>query len=1374
MQERPYYIGLTMNSKSVGWAVTDPGYHILRVKGKDFWGVRLFNPAETSEKRRGCRTSRRRLQREKARKGILRELFADEIEKSDPGFYARMDESTLYAEDKESGQTNAIFADKDFTDREYFEKYPTIFHLRKELLYSKEPHDVRLLYLALEHMFKHRGHFLNAALGTGNNGQTMGESYLEFLSALNAVSETVGNCFQTEINEKEIVDTLSRPVSRKEKAKRLSGLIVNQKQNQADLMVNMICGLSVKIAKLFPDDEFGDEWKNKNVSFRDAKYEESETALAEFLSDDQKELLHSLKNIHDCGLLASIMKEHKYLSDARVEAYEKHKSDLACLKKVIKKHCPEKYHSLFRSEKGQASYSAYVGYVCYKEKVRHGLKENEEGAFLGTLKKILDNYKEDPDVSRILQDIEEENFLPKQMTAANGVIPNQVHACEMKVILKNAEQYLPFLSEKDETGLTVSEKIQQVFTFTIPYYVGPLGQQYRDQKDYNIWAERKEPGKIYPWNFSDKIDEKKSAEKFIQRMMRHCTYLSGETTLPKHSLLYERYMVLNELNNLCVNGAPISLELKQNIFHDLFEDGKKVSMSRLKNYLVKHGYIDDDAAISGIDKEFQCQLASFAKFKAILGDTVNTEEGRKMAEKIIFWGTVYRNDKKFLKEKIAEEYGEVLTDAQKKKISGFAFSGWGNFSEKFLRIEGKETGSSKPPITLIQALWNTNCNLMQLLSSRFTYKDVLETMSSAAEKPLAEWKAEDLDDLYLSAPVKRMVWQTIRILNEIQKVMSCAPVRIFVEMEREDGEKGKRTEKRKKTLEKLYGSMDAEGAKWKKEIHSIPESDFRNKKLFLYYKQMGKCMYTGEEIDRSKLMSYNLYDIDHIYPRRYIKDDSLENNMVLVKKEVNQNVKKDIYPVNADIQKKMVPFWKKLEECELITGEKFYRLTRTSEFTDEEKAGFISRQLVETRQGAKAITQILKQAFGETEIVFSKAGLVSDFRYKFNLSRVSCVNSCSPAYDAYLNIVVGNAYYVKFTKNPLNFIKTAKKHPENKDYYYHMDKVFDGDVVRKEETAWVSCKDGNTDGTISLVEKTLLRNTPLVTKRPEEGHGKLFDTNLIGKKDAKPVSYLPKKRDPRFSDVTKYGGYKSISIAWFSVLEYKENGKTVRSFGFFPQYLVSSGQTTEAQMESYYQECLENEKKTITDLRILVSKVLPGSLIKYNGYFYYLGGRSLDRILLRSAVQAYFSSEEMAYIKKVEKAVSIKYFQEKDRINNPVLTEEKNNALYSSIAEKFQDTIFKNRIGTAGDIIIKGRTVFQKLSIEEQCAVLHQIFYSLKTGDKFDTSLIGGSKQSGAMAINKKIFQSASELKLICQSVTGVCVKETDLLARSQYMFAEV
>ena len=59
------------------------------------------------------------------------------------------------------------------------------------------------------------------------------------------------------------------------------------------------------------------------------------------------------------------------------------------------------------------------------------------------------------------------------MTASNGVIPNQAHLMEMKAILKNAENYLPFLCEKDESDLTVSERIIELYKFQIPYYIGP-------------------------------------------------------------------------------------------------------------------------------------------------------------------------------------------------------------------------------------------------------------------------------------------------------------------------------------------------------------------------------------------------------------------------------------------------------------------------------------------------------------------------------------------------------------------------------------------------------------------------------------------------------------------------------------------------------------------------------------------------------------------------------------------------------------------------------------------------------------------------------------------------------------------------------------
>lgn len=38
-----YYIGLDIGTNSVGWAVTDPEYNIIRKNGKSLWGVRLFD-----------------------------------------------------------------------------------------------------------------------------------------------------------------------------------------------------------------------------------------------------------------------------------------------------------------------------------------------------------------------------------------------------------------------------------------------------------------------------------------------------------------------------------------------------------------------------------------------------------------------------------------------------------------------------------------------------------------------------------------------------------------------------------------------------------------------------------------------------------------------------------------------------------------------------------------------------------------------------------------------------------------------------------------------------------------------------------------------------------------------------------------------------------------------------------------------------------------------------------------------------------------------------------------------------------------------------------------------------------------------------------
>ena len=86
--------------------------------------------------------------------------------------------------------------------------------------------------------------------------------------------------------------------------------------------------------------------------------------------------------------------------------------------------------------------------------------------------------------------------------------------------------------------------------------------------------------------------------------------------------------------------------------------------------------------------------------------------------------------------------------------------------------------------------------------------------------------------------------------------------------------------------------------------------------------------------------------------------------------------------------------------------EKYKRLIRTTHFTEEEKFEFINRQLVETRQSTKVVALLLKELYPETEIIYVKAGLVSDFRQKFDLIKSRTVNDLHHAKDAYAVSVI--------------------------------------------------------------------------------------------------------------------------------------------------------------------------------------------------------------------------------------------------------------------------------------------------------------------------------------------------------------------------------
>lgn len=906
--KKEYYIGLDMGTNSVGWAVTDTEYNLMRAKGKDLWGVRLFTEAQPAVNRRTKRVQRRRIEREKARKAMLRLFFSDAIDAVDSGFFQRLDESFLQYEDRSDSnkQMNALFNDGSYTDLDYYNEYPTIFHLRKALLHEDREFDVRLVYLAILNMFSHRGHFLNTNMSSDDDrDNNFDGAWRELIDAfetfqlsndkeINNISALLDTSKYLEI--KQIIGDRGKTRSSKFDALRdLLGVPKSEKHTCA--VLKLVCGLKVTVKELLSNIEnpsVDSEGLKVSISFTDSNLEENLDKIQEVLEDEYFDVILKAKSVYEICLLSSILGNNKYLSDSRVEMYERHRLDLQDLKSLLAEYDKDAYEKIFRTM-DVGSYSAYVGSVnSHGNKIRRlGTTSASSGTAKEELyklvKKVLNNSVPEDNVvkARILDKIEKDCFLEKQLTSNNGVIPNQVHAIELKRILSNAEKHLEFLNDVDEGGLSVKDKIIKLFEFQIPYYVGPLGREFNGKKGYNNWAVRTEEGlkpgvKIMPWNFDKYIDRTASAEEFIKRMLRKCSYISGEYTLPKHSLTYEKFMVLNEINNIKIDNERISVEAKQGIYNDLFTRGNKVSKKKIKEYLVKHNFARDDVEITGLsDETCTTKLASLGKFRSIFGD-VDKQSNKDIIENIIYWSTIYSGDRKIIKEKIEEKYPNLFDKKQLNKILGFKFEGWGNLSRKFLEQQGtsKVTGEIN---SILGFMWDGQENLMELLSDNYTFTEQLGGMADNTIRPLSDWKIEDLEDMYLSPSVKRSVWQTMKIVDELQSVIGYAPKRVFVEVTRGDGEK-ERTTSRKQKLIDLYKSIKGEAKDWIKEIEDRDENAFKSRKLFLYYMQQGMCMYSGERIDLHNLMNDSIYDIDHIYPRHFTKDDSIHNNLVLVKR----------------------------------------------------------------------------------------------------------------------------------------------------------------------------------------------------------------------------------------------------------------------------------------------------------------------------------------------------------------------------------------------------------------------------------------------------------------------------------------------------------
>ena len=1344
--EGNYYIGLDIGTNSVGWAVSDEEYSIPKTKGKQMWGIRLFDEANTAAERRVFRSSRRRVKRRIARIRLLQEMFSEEIFKIDPGFFMRMKDSKFLEEDKANKQAYTLFNDKDFTDVKFHKTYKTIYHLRKELILSDKPHDVRLVYLAIHHILKHRGHFLFE----GNNMKKI----LSFSSVYENMYDAVKDVLDIEITCSDIGEfekvMQDRKISNSDRKKHILKILDYEKEDEKKLkeIVGLISGLTAKTVNIFDDVE-GEELPK--LCFSDNSFEEKRDMIEEIVLN-RTYLVDNLKAVYDWAILSDVLKggnlnDKQYFSVAKVNLYDKHKFDLRILKSIIKEMGNEKdYENMFKCINQNNNYSAYIGKGKIngrKVSVKHCCKED----FYKRVKEILGKYnQESSDVKYILGEISKGTLLPLQKSTTNSVVPYQVHKMELEEILDNAAKYLAFLNKEDESGYSVKEKISKLLTFRIPYYVGPLNDYHKD-KGGNCWIVRREEGKIYPWNFEEKVDLEASDEAFIRRMTNKCTYLIGEDVLAKNSLLYSEFMVLNELNNLRINGEKVSVELKLKLLNNLFMKRKNITGKALLTYLKSEGYEVSESQVSGFDKNFKGSLTSYLDFSNRIGIDLTLESNKEMVEEIIFWRTIHSEGGKVLRRRIEKNYGGKLSKDQIKNICNLKYSGWGRLSAKFLngieRID-KETGEKQ---SIISALRNTNENLMMLLSDRYTYSKKVNLYNKGLQSEISEISYESLvKDLYVSPSIKRGIWQTVLITEEIRKIMGKEPKKIFIEMARGAEEK-KRTISRKHRLLNLYGEIKDEERDWKNEIEKIPERKFLSKKLYLYYTQMGRSMYTGRSVDLDQLFNNNIYDLDHIYPQSKTKDDSILNNLVLVEKNINNDKQAGIVPLK--IQKKRKSFWVRLLKADLITKEKYKRLTRNTMLTNEELAGFINRQLVETRQSTKAIASLMRNLYESSEIVYVRAKSVSEFRNeKLNMFKVRELNDFHHAKDAYLNIVVGNVYHTKFTFNPYNWLNT------HKDNTYNMNRMYDFDLKNGEGYAWKRGKEGS----IKVIKDTMNSNRILYTRYSSCKKGMLFDQQIV-KKGAGQIQI---KKDERLT-VENYGGYNKVKASYFMLVKSTKKNEKILTIESFPIYLYEQLKNDKNKVKDF----CENEYG-LQDAKVLINQIKIGSLFIIDGFPMHLRGRTGKQMVLQGAVQLTVEKKEEEYIKRVYKYVS-RNADSKEKENIKIteydgVDTEHNLMLYDYLISKHKDTIYSNRPASQVDKLIEKREKFKERSIENQCIVLSEIvkLFACKPITA-NLKLIEGAPMAGKILKNKEISKARSAL-LVHQSPTGLYQQTIDLL----------
>lgn len=1221
---KKYNIGLDIGTTSVGWAIVETNNQKIIKKGnKRLWGVRLFEPADSAAERRSYRSTRRRYNRRKERIKLLQEEFNKEIEKVDKDFYFKLKESFYNEKDLER-KIHPLSIEEKKAIVKYNKENPTIYHLRNKLIKSEEKMDIRLVYLALHHIIKYRGNFLYSGSSFNVNNLNVDQKLVEVFSL---ILDYLPDYDALELNHYLNISELSAAIMNYSKNDRkiLTKKVLDSsfESHFVSEFIKMINGNKFDFGKMFSID-LG-ETKiilSLDGSDFDDKYSEFEDALG-----DQIEILNSLKELYDMIFLKRLFKGSTTtsISSLMVEKYNTHKKDLEFLKKCFDNDRIN-YNKLLRNE-------AEDKLCCYESYI-HNKKTNSE--FVSEIKKYLPDVLDELNNQELIDTYENDiqlrmsngEFMPRITDIENGKYPYQLNKDELVKILEKQGVYYPFLLDKTNDGVY---KIVKLLEFKIPYYVGPLTNE---KNSPFAWMERKvENVKITPYNFDDVVNKNDTAEKFIKRMISKCTYLLDEPAIPSNSIMYSKYKVLNELKQIKICGDSISLETQHKIYEDLFLKHSGIITEKVFKEFIRgcsdfDMYHNMNITITGYsaDKKFANNMQSYIDFFGEDGVFENTDYDEENAEEIIEWITIFE-DKDILKDKIETKYSELENSAIE-KILHKRYKGWSSLSKKLLTTKYYVEKSSGLKKSIIDLMYETKDNFMQIINdNKYNFQEMIASLNNYDTSSRISYKL--VDNLATSPDTKRGIFQSLKVVDELVKYMGYEPEAISIEMARGD-EKKQRKDDKKNYLLKLYENAEEQIENYNSLVKELNNYEkYKNvsaEKLFLYFIQEGKSLYSGKTLNIDDL---SLYEVDHIIPRTLIKDDSIDNKALVFKEENQLKSASYVLPLQFRCNSNIV-WWNKLKQKNLISAKKFHNLIR-SEYKTDDISGFINRQLVETRQITKHVANILGNCYENSKIIYLPANLSHNYRDKYELFKFRDINDYHHAHDAYLAAVLGE-YKEKFFRKNITFdmlkelnskLYNMKRYKDMK--YGYVINSLDNDINEIVNNISMVVDEGTGEILFDAVEfnKTIENNLycdDILLSRKVEIRSGMFYKETINKKGVGNIEL----KDGL--DTSMYGGYNNSESGYLILVEYCNKNKIIG----IPQLLIAKND--EKVIDKYIRKQLKLKENEY--YKIKKDKIPFDCLINYKNHDVYIKGYSSanNSCELSNAVQLKFTKEnQMAW-----------------------------------------------------------------------------------------------------------------------------------------------